>query len=55
MRQHFVKLRSEGKSINITINPNADATFTFPGTGTKASKTYTENLKPSFLAYVFSL
>jgi hypothetical protein len=55
MRQHFVKLRSEGKTINITINPNADATFTFPGTGTKASKTYTENLKPSFLAYVFSL
>ena len=55
MRQHFVKLRSQGKTINITTNPNADATFTFPGLGAKASETFTENLKPSFLAYVFSL
>jgi hypothetical protein len=53
MRQHFIKLRSEGKTINITINPNADATFTFPGSNT--DKIYTETLTPKFLAYVFSL
>ena len=53
MRQHFIKLRSEGKTINITINPNADATFTFPGSNT--DKIYTETLTPTFLAYVFSL
>jgi hypothetical protein len=55
LRKHFVKLMSQGKTINITINPNADATFTFPGTGAKASETYTENLTPYFLAYVFSV
>ena len=55
MRKHFAKLMTQGKTINITTNPNADATFTFPGLGRKSDKTFTENLTPTFLAYVFSV
>ena len=45
---------TETRLPNISIN-SGDAKFTFPGTGSKSGETFTENLTPYFLAYVFSV